>query len=149
MGAIASRGVRTLNRSLIEALDVTEEVIEEVTRTELRELQRRELVYRGDRPYPALEGRNVVLVDDGLATGATMRAAVAALRLYHPNQIGIAVPVAPWSMWDEFRRDVDKFYSYRTPKPFQSVAQWYEDFTQTTDEEVRELLEDARARLSC
>jgi putative phosphoribosyl transferase len=140
MGAIAAGGVRVLNTQVVRRLGVSEAAIAAVTRTELRELLRREHLFRNGRAPARIEGRTVVLVDDGLATGATMRAAVQALRERGPKGIVVAVPVGAPDTCDSFRRQADAVVCALTPEPFSSVGQWYEDFTQTTDEEVRELL---------
>lgn len=142
-GAIASGGVRVLNDEVVSMFRVSERVIEEVTARELRELDRRERAYRGDRPEPELRGRVVILVDDGLATGSTMRAAAMALRTHHPAEIVVAVPVAARETCDSFRDQVDAVICSRTPEPFQAVGLWYEDFSETSDDEVRTLLERA------
>jgi len=145
MGAIASSGVRVLNADVTAYVD--QEVIEVVTRREQEELTRREQLYRGDRPARDVRGQAVILVDDGLATGSTMRAAAMALRQMEPAQIVVAVPVAPAETCAEFRKEVDDIVCLVTPEPFMAVGLWYADFSQTTDEEVRELLQDAeRAR---
>jgi predicted phosphoribosyltransferase len=115
---------------------------------EQRELERRERLYRGDRPPPDIAGRTIILVDDGLATGASMRVAVAALRQEHPARIIVAVPIAPPETCDVLRREADGVVCAMTPEPFYAVGLWYEDFTQTTDEEVRDLLERARRELA-
>jgi len=112
----------------------------------MRELQRREAAYRGDRDPPELEGKTVILVDDGLATGSTMRAAALAVRQRNPARIVVAVPVAAAETCDEFRDVVDEVICGAMPRPFQAVGLWYEDFSQTSDEEVRELLERAAER---
>jgi len=147
MGAIASGGVRVLNDEVVRAFDIPEEVIDAVAEEEQPELSRRERDYRGNRPRPDLRGRKVILVDDGLATGSTMRAAVAALRQYDPAQIVIAVPVAAPSTCAELAREVDDIVCLYTPEPFQAVGLWYEDFSQTSDDEVRELLARANEEL--
>lgn len=144
MGAIASGGVRALDRELIRVARVSEAEISEVIATEQQELERRERRYRGDRPFPDLHGRTVILVDDGLATGATMRAAVEALRLEEPARIVVAVPVAAPQTCDAFRDVADEIVCAETPEPFRAVGLWYADFSQTTDEEVHELLDHAR-----
>ena len=118
-------------------------MIQAVAARELRELERRERAYRGDRPALEVRGRTVILVDDGLATGSTMRAAVAALRRLGPARIVVAVPTAAPSTCDEFRHEVDECVCDITPEPFYAVGLWYEDFSQTTDDEVRDLLERA------
>ncbi len=140
MGAIASGGVRVLNRDVVEGLNIPEHVVEAVTAREAQELERREHLYRGDRPFPAVVGSSVILIDDGLATGATMRAAVAALRQQGPARLVVAVPVAAAPTCDAFRREVDEIVCLLTPEPFLAVGHWYEDFSPTTDEEVHDLL---------
>jgi putative phosphoribosyl transferase len=144
MGALASGGARVLNHEVIANLGLSEDVIEEVTRREEQELARRERAYRGDRPFPKVKGRTVILVDDGLATGATMRAAVAALKTLEPAAIVVAVPVAPPDTAAKLREEVDDLVCLATPENFYAVGQWYVDFSQTSDEEVRELLAKAR-----
>ncbi len=144
MGALASGGVRVLNSDVVGALGRhAEEAIEEATRRETEELRRREERYRGDRPFPALSGKVVVLVDDGLATGATMRAAARAVRQRQPGRLVIAVPVAAESTCREMRAEADEVVCLFMPAAFFGVGQFYEDFSQTTDEEVRALLTDA------
>jgi len=140
MGAIASGGVRILNNDVVRHLRIPDDVIEAVTEDERRELLRRERAYHGDRPAPDVRGRTVILVDDGLATGSTMRSAVVALRRQGPRRLIVAVPIAAPSTCEEFRSEVDEVICARTPDPFYAVGYWYEDFTQTTDEEVRDLL---------
>lgn len=144
MGAVASGGMRVLNREVVEALGIPDSVIGAVAAREQQELERREHLYRGDRPQPIVRGRTVVLVDDGLATGSTMRAAVLALRQQGPQRIVVAVPVAAAETCDEFRSEVEETVCLATPEPFYAVGMWYEDFSETTDEEVRSLLEQAR-----
>jgi predicted phosphoribosyltransferase len=143
MGAIATGGVRVLNNDIVEYLGIPDHVIDAVAQAEQRELARRELAYRGGRQPPDVRGRTVIFVDDGLATGSTMRAAVRALRQQKPACIIVAVPVAAASACQEFRQEVDRIICATTPEPFYGVGQWYEDFSQTTDEEVRNLLERA------
>jgi putative phosphoribosyl transferase len=140
MGALASGGVRVLNEDVVRGMGVTESEIDRVAEREAEELRRRERLYRGDRPPLDLAGRNAILVDDGLATGASMRAAVQALRLQGPASIVVAVPVAAREACDEFRDEVDEIVCSATPQPFHAVGLWYHDFNATTDEEVRELL---------
>jgi predicted phosphoribosyltransferase len=140
LGAVASGGVRVLNDQVVRALRIPPDVIEAVTASELRELERRERLYRGDRDAPDVRGRTVVLVDDGLATGATMQAAIAALRQRGPARIVVAVPTAARETCDQLRREVDNVICAITPEPFHAVGLWYEDFSPTTDEQVRELL---------
>jgi putative phosphoribosyl transferase len=144
MGALASGGVRLLDKDLIRVAKVSDEEIERITAREQIELDRREQQYRGGRPFPSLEGKTVILVDDGLATGSTMRVAVAALRLENPASIVVAVPVAALETCAGFRDVADDIVCAETPQPFNAVGLWYEDFSQTTDEEVHELLERAR-----
>jgi putative phosphoribosyl transferase len=139
-GAIASGGVRVLNEDVLRALPNAEEVIEEVTAREAAELERREKSYRDGRPAPELRGRVVILVDDGLATGATMRAAVKALRQRGVAKIVVAVPVGPPDTCREFEDEADETICASAPEFFQAVGQYYKDFSQTSDEEVRELL---------
>jgi predicted phosphoribosyltransferase len=143
MGAIATGGVVILNGEVVEALRLPASVIEGVAERERQELERRERAYRDDRPAPDAQDRTVILVDDGLATGATMRAAATALRKQHPARILIAVPVAATVTCDELRAEVDAIVCAATPEPFLAVGIWYEDFSQTTDDEVRELLQQA------
>jgi predicted phosphoribosyltransferase len=143
MGAIASGGVSVFNIDVVRALRIPRQVIEAVAANELRELHRRERTFRGERPMPEVQGWTVILVDDGLATGSTMRAAVAALRRLKPGEIIVAVPTASPSTCEEFRHEADACVCEITPEPFYAVGLWYEDFSQTTDEEVRELLERA------
>jgi putative phosphoribosyl transferase len=145
MGAIATGGVRVVNRDVVDALHIPPDVLERAVAAELRELERRERSYRGERPEPRVAGRTVILVDDGLATGSTMRAAVAALRQQGPGRIVVAVPVAAPSACAELRREVEEVVCFATPEPFMAVGRFYDDFSQTTDEEVRELLASARA----
>jgi len=140
MGAIATGDVLLLNEEVVRALRIPPEVIDRVAAAEREELERREIAYRGDRPAPEVEGRIAILIDDGLATGASMRAAVAALRRMRPARIVVAVPIAAPSTCEEFRDEVDEVVCARTPEPFYAVGLWYEDFSQTTDDEVRDLL---------
>jgi putative phosphoribosyl transferase len=140
MGAIASDGVRVLNYDVISQLGISSKTIDEVAAKELRELQRRDRLYRGDRPSPNLKDSTVILVDDGIATGASIRAAIAVIQEEQPQSIIVAIPVAPSSTCDELRDEVDKVVCLMTPEPFYSVGLWYDYFTQTTDEEVHKLL---------
>jgi len=140
MGAIASGGVRVLNRSVIESLGINEETLDGVAGRERCELERRERAYRGERPMPEVQGRTVILVDDGIATGSTMKAAVEALRHLGAGRIVVAAPTAALSTVHEMRSDVDEFVAVMTPADFLGVGQWYENFSQTTDDEVRDLL---------
>jgi putative phosphoribosyl transferase len=143
MGAIASGGVRVLNDEVVGYLGIPQSVIDSVAHTETQELERRERIYRGARPAPDVRGRTVILVDDGLATGSTMRAAIAALRQQQPARIIVAVPIAAASTCQELQKEVDRVICAATPEPFYGVGQWYEDFSQTTDDEVGHLLEGA------
>jgi len=146
LGAIASGGVRVLNDDVVRALPNANELVESVTARETAELQRREQAYRDGRPPPGLRGRVVILVDDGLATGATMRAAVAALRQLGAAKIVVAVPVGAADTCRELEEEVDETVCVMAPEWFQAVGQFYEDFSQTSDDEVRELLARAAQR---
>lgn len=143
MGALASGGGRVLNQDVVQGLSIPDEIINRVAESEQCELERREQLYRGERPPADISGKTVILVDDGLATGSTMRAAVAALRRLGPARIVVAVPIAAAQTCDEFRDEVDEIICAVTPQPFYAVGLWYQDFSQTTDEEVRDLLERA------
>jgi predicted phosphoribosyltransferase len=143
MGAIASGGVRVLNEDVVRQIAIPDEVIEEVAARENQELERRELAYRDGRPRPEIRDKVVILVDDGLATGATMRAAVAALRRLDPARIVVAVPVGALDTCRELANEADEVVCLATPEPFVAVGVWYRDFGQTTDDEVRELLAQA------
>jgi predicted phosphoribosyltransferase len=143
MGAIATGGVLVVNDAVVGPLGIDTDVISAVATREHRELERRERAYRGDRPIPEVRGRKVILVDDGLATGSTMRAAVAALRKQRPARIIVAVPVAARDTCEQFKAEVDETICLATPGLFDGVGRWYDDFSQTTDEEVRELLAEA------
>jgi predicted phosphoribosyltransferase len=140
LGAIASGGVRVLNEDVVRALPNANELVESVTAREMAEVERREQIYRDGGPAPDLRGRIVILVDDGLATGATMRAAVAALRQLGAAKIVVAVPVGAAETCREFEHEVDETVCVLAPEWFQAVGQFYEDFSQTSDEQVRELL---------
>jgi predicted phosphoribosyltransferase len=140
MGAIATGGVRVLNEEVVRALRIPTHVIDTVTAGEQAELSRRERLYRGARPPIDVRDRTVILVDDGLATGATMHAAVRALRQQRPARIVVAVPIAPPETCEELSKEVDEVICAVTPEPFYAVGLWYEDFSQTTDNEVRDLL---------
>ena len=148
MGAIASGGVRVRNPELLSTLHVPEGVLEAVAAREQRELERRERAYRGGRPAPDVRGRTVILIDDGLATGSTMRAAVAALRRQGPARIVVAVPVGAADVCADFQREADEAICARTPEPLHAVGLWYGDFSQTTDEAVRDLLGQAAGQAS-
>jgi putative phosphoribosyl transferase len=141
MGAIATGNVRVLNPNVVNALRIPASVIDRVAATEERELTRREREYRCNRPVPEIRGKTVILVDDGLATGSTMRAAVLALRQQEPRRLVVAVPVAARQACNEFRDEVDEIVCAVTPEPFWAVGSWYEDFSPTSDAEVRVLLQ--------
>jgi len=146
MGAIASGGVRVFNGDVVNSLQIPDEVIDAVSAQELTELQRREKVYRDDLPPPEVEGKTVVLIDDGIATGSTMLAAVSALRQLNVSRIVVAVPVIAASTYYEIRRVADDVAAVMVPENFYAVGQWYEDFSQTSDDEVRDLLAQAAHR---
>jgi putative phosphoribosyl transferase len=141
MGAIASGGVRVLNQDVINWYGISPDDVDAVARGEQRELERREREYRRGRPMVDLRGKVVILIDDGLATGSTMRAAVEAVRQHGPAQVVVAVPVGAPSTCEEFAELTDEIICARAPEQFAAVGQWYRDFSQTTDEEVRQLLE--------
>jgi len=140
MGAIASGGVRVLNHDVIDYAGVTQQQLDAVAARGELELARREAEYRGNRAPLDVRGRTVIIVDDGLATGSTMRAAVQALRAMEPKRVIVAVPVAAAQTCEDFREIVDEIVCLRTPEPFEAVGLWYDDFTQTTDAEVHALL---------
>lgn len=140
MGAIASGGGRVMNESIVRSLAIPQQVIERVAEEEHKELKRREQAYRGDRPWPSLADQCVILVDDGLATGATMRAAVEAVRAQQPARIVVAVPVAPPDTIALLREQADEVICLAEPEPFQAIGLWYTDFSQVSDEEVRYML---------
>lgn len=147
IGAIASGGIRIVNEDILRALSVEPAVVNRVAERELEELQRRERHYRGDRPAPEIRDRTVILIDDGLATGASMLAAVHGLRARHPARIVVAVPAAAPPAVDLLEPEVDEVIYGIAPVQFEGVGKWYEDFSQTTDEEVQALLEDANRQL--
>lgn len=140
MGAIASGGVRVLNDDLVQDLGLTDAAIERTAQKEEQELQRREQQYRSGRPFPELKNRVVILVDDGLATGSSMRAAAQALRRHEPARIIVAVPTAAPETCEAFESEVDEIICAITPEPFYAVGLWYAEFPQTSDDEVRDLL---------
>ena len=140
MGAVASGGVRVLNEELVRRLGLSSQELDEVVAREEAELERREAAYRGGRPRPDLRGKVAILVDDGLATGATMRAALEALRHERPAKLVVAVPTGAEESCEDLRPLVDELVCLTTPQPFYAVGLWYDDFTPTTDDEVRELL---------
>ncbi|AKB82392.1 Phosphoribosyl transferase domain protein [Methanosarcina barkeri 3] len=145
MGAISSDNIRVLNEDVVRSFQIPERVINMVSENELKELERRERAYRGDRPKPEISGSTVILIDDGLATGATMRAAAAAIKTKNPAKIVVAVPTGARDTCELFGREVDEVICVATPEPFYGVGAWYGNFSQTTDEEVCELLDKARA----
>jgi predicted phosphoribosyltransferase len=148
MGAIASGGIRVVSEDVVEAFSIPERVIATVAANEEEELERRERAYRDGRSPPEVRGRAVILVDDGLATGSTMRAAAAALRVQHPERLIVAVPVAPPETCASLRTEVDDVVCALAPEPFFAVGNWYDDFSQTTDQEVRELLRAAETAVA-
>lgn len=145
MGAIASGGVRVLNEDVLSQIDISEAEISRVVEEEQRELERREQTYRSEEKRIQLQGKIGILVDDGLATGASMRAAVEALRKQSPRSIVVAVPTAAEETCASLEKIVDELICAETPSPFYGVGMWYQDFSQTTDEEVRDLLKRAEA----
>jgi len=147
-GAIASGGVRVLNERIVKSFELSPADLAQVTGEESRELARREREYRDERPLPNLLGKSIILIDDGLATGSTMRAAVLALRRFEPAQIVVAVPVGAPETCSDFRTEADEVICAIEPEPFWAVGAWYADFSQTSDEEVRELLAEGMALAS-
>ncbi len=143
LGAIATGGVRILNNDVVQFLNIHNELIDKIATHEQHELERRERLYRGDRPAYDIGGRTVILVDDGIATGATMHAAIEAIKQRQPSRIIIAVPTAAPSTCDEFAVEVDELVCMIQPEPFIAVSYWYRQFSQTSDDEVRRLLERA------
>ena len=148
MGAIASGGVRVLNEEVVRGLGIPIEVIDTATAEEGQELKRRELAYRGSYSEPEVRGKTVLLIDDGIATGSTMQAAIRALKAQRPARLIVGVPTAAAQTYRELRPEVDEFIALMTPAPFYGVGQWYEDFRQTSDAEVTELLRRARENLA-
>ena len=140
MGAIASGGVRHINRDVVDQLRIDSETIDVASRREQKEIERREQLYRGQRSPVDVRNKTVIVVDDGLATGSTMHAAIAALRQHRPARIVVAVPAASPQACSEIADQVDEIICAATPEPFYAVGQWYREFSQTTDDEVRELL---------
>lgn len=149
MGAIGMSGVITINHEVVRLLNISQESIERVAAQEQQELERRDRVYRGNRPFPDVQNRTVILVDDGIATGSTLRAAIATLRQHQPRSIVVAVPVAPLSTCQELEAEVDDIVCLKAPEFLQAISLWYEEFRQTTDEEVRRLLEKQSSVTSC
>ena len=148
MGAIASGSVMVLNNEIIQSLGISRKVIHQVAVAEKQELERRDRAYRGDRLPPDIPGHTIILVDDGIATSSTLRAAIAALQQQQPKRIVVASPVAPPSVCDALRTVVDEVVCLSTPEPLSSIGMWYKDFSQTTDEEVRELLKQSAIELA-
>ncbi|RMF25328.1 MAG: phosphoribosyltransferase [Cyanobacteria bacterium J083] len=140
MGAIATGGIMLLNENLVRSLRISPQAIQEVVIKEQKELKRRDQLYRGDRPAPDLTGRTVIIVDDGIATGSTLKAAIAAIKQQKPEKIIVAVPVAPPDVCQELKNEVDEVVCLLTPEWLYSISLWYDDFSPTTDEEVRRLL---------
>ncbi|WP_131778761.1 phosphoribosyltransferase [Legionella bozemanae] len=141
MGAIASGGITVLNEEIVNLLHISTEAIDTIQKSEQEELLRREQVYRGKKPFPELSGKTIILVDDGIATGYTMRAAIAALKQKKPAKLIVAIPVAARSTCDEIAPLVDEIICPMRPVNFYAVGLWYNDFSQTTDEEVMQLLQ--------
>jgi putative phosphoribosyl transferase len=144
MGAIATGGIRVLNDDVVQTLHIPMRTVEAVTGIELQELDRRDHLYRDDLPSPAVKDHSIILIDDGLATGATMRAAAQALRLQHPARLVVAVPVAAPPSCEAMQAEVDEVICPLMPESFYGVGWWYDDFSQTTDKEVHDLLALAR-----
>jgi putative phosphoribosyl transferase len=143
MGAVASGGVRVLNEDIVQSLAITPVMIEQVATRETAELERREKAYRGHEPFPDLKGKTVICVDDGIATGATMRAAIAALRQAQPATLIVAAPTSARDTYEQLSQEADKVVCLATPEPYVAVGLWYEQFPQTSDDEVKRLLADA------
>lgn len=143
MGAIASGGAHVVNQSIIQRIGVPQEQVDQVVNDEEKELERRSRKYRGDKPFPKLKDHSVVLIDDGLATGATMRAAVSAVRQYNPREIVVAAPVAPPDAIETLKQAADDVVCPFTPSNFMGISQWYQQFEQLSDEQVTELLSKA------
>jgi predicted phosphoribosyltransferase len=144
MGAIATGGVLVLNRDVVDHISITREDLDAVVEEERRELRRRELAFRGHAQAPDIRGKTVILIDDGIATGSTMRAAIEAIKQQRPACLVVAAPVASQQAAAEIRKEVDEFVALMTPDDFGAVGQYYEDFAQTSDDEVRHLIERAK-----
>lgn len=144
MGAIATGGIIVLNNEVVNMLRIPRRIIDAVAAREEQELQRREHLYRDDRPLPDVQGKTVILVDDGLATGSTMRAAIEALKQEHPAHIVVATPVGAQTTCEELSQQVSEVICAQTPEPFYGVGYWYQDFSQTSDQEVHDLLAQAQ-----
>lgn len=140
MGAIAVGGTKVLDRDLVRSLEISPTAIAHVTEREQRELERRDRLYRGSRPVPHVSDRTVIVVDDGIATGSTLKAALSSIKQQHPKRIVVAVPVAPPDVCQELEREVDEVVCLLTPRWLHSISLWYDDFSPTTDEQVRNLL---------
>ena len=143
IGAIASGGARLLNAAIIRSLHLPPEQVEAVTQEETKELERREHLYRGDRAAPEIQGHTLIIVDDGIATGSSMRVAITALRQKNPRKIIVAIPVAPFATCKRLQREADAVVCLSTPSDFYAVGEWYRDFSQVSDATVRELLDRA------
>ena len=148
MGAIASGGVMVLNEGVLQSLHISQDALTEVVAQEQQELERRDRAYRGEQPFPDLRDRSLIVVDDGIATGSTMRAAVTALRTHQPKQIVVAVPVAPPQIDQLFQPVADRVVCLMQPDSLSSIGMWYDDFSQTDDDEVRELLQRSRQEIA-
>lgn len=148
MGAIAPGGVKVINREIVSLLQIASETIEQVALQEQQELERRDRAYRGQRPFPIIKNRTIILVDDGIATGATLKAAITVLKQQQPQRIIVAVPVAPPLVCQDLATMVDQVVCLCMPDDLHSISLWYEDFAQTTDDEVRFLLAQANQQLS-
>jgi putative phosphoribosyl transferase len=142
-GAVASGGVRVLDQEIVESVGISDQQMEQITEKVRMEVERREKLYRGDRPALKLEAKTVILVDDGIATGSSMRAAIAALRLLKPARIVVAVPVAPLSTCKHLKQEADELICVRTPEFFFAIGEFYSDFSQLEDQEVTEILKQA------
>jgi putative phosphoribosyl transferase len=140
MGAIATGKIMVLNEELVRSLRISQEAIEGVVTRERRELERRDRIYRGTRPAPDLGHRTIILIDDGIATGSTIKAALSTIKQQQPDRIVVAVPVAPPDVCKELKDEVDEVVCLLTPEWLYAIGLWYEDFSPTTDEEVRHLL---------
>ncbi len=146
MGAISSGGITAMNDDVVKTLHITRDKIDSVIKEEQKELKRREQEYRGDRPFPDLSGFIVILVDDGIATGATMKAAVKAVQSKNPEKLIVAVPTAPKSSCEALQEITDETVCLSTPEPFQAIGQWYREFPQLSDQDVRDYLERAETQ---
>lgn len=144
MGAVASGGVRVLNEEVLRQINVTEEQVDRITEEQRREVREREERFRGDAEVPEVEGKTALVIDDGIATGSTMRASIEALRELGPERIVVAVPIASHSACNDMEKLADEIVCLETPNPFHAVGAWYDNFDQTTDSEVRRLLQQAR-----